>query len=419
MIEKIKENIGNPAELEKLYRTDHKLFESAFNSVYGEIANHEIAKFWKCRLDFDSDKKETARFSWKEIFEVAVVCLFAAILIRIPGIFHFSPAAALFYEKNAMLTGFLALTTYMIIYNRVTVTWKLWLVFSIFALLALYVNLLPPGKEHNSITLVYIHLPMLLWYLLAFVYSGLSVPDRTKLFDFIRYNGDLAVISGLIAIAGGMLTGITIGLFRAIGLNIANFYVDNVVVAGMVSVPVVATYIIRKQPSLTSRIAPIIASIFSPLVLLSAVVFLVAFAFSGKDPYNDRDFLLIFNIMLAGVMAIILFSVSGASSSSNRKFSDLVLFLLSVFTIIIDLIALSAIFYRLGEYGISPNRIAVLGSNLLIFVNLILVMTDLFRINFRRLNPSTVESTIAGYVPVYIIWAFIVTFGFPLLFGMK
>jgi uncharacterized membrane protein len=123
--------------------------------------------------------------------------------------------------------------------------------------------------------------------------------------------------------------------------------------------------------------------------------------------------------MLLGVMAIIVFSVSEASGSIKRKFSELVLFILSLVTLIINLIALSAIFYRLGEFGLTPNRLAVLGSNIMIFINLILITIDLFKINFKKAEPEKVELTISKYLPVYVIWVLIVVFGFPLFFGMK
>lgn len=67
----------------------------------------------------------------------------------------------------------------------------------------------------------------------------------------------------------------------------------------------------------------------------------------------------------------------------------------------------------------TPNRLAVLVSNILVLGNLILIMTDLFRINFRSGQFSKVETTVARYLPVYLIWVLIVTFGFPLFFGMK
>jgi hypothetical protein len=71
--------------------------------------------------------------------------------------------------------------------------------------------------------------------------------------------------------------------------------------------------------------------------------------------------------MLIGVMGIIVFSISETSINRRQKFNELVLFILSIITLIIDLVALSAIFYRLSEYGVTPNRLAVLGSNILIF----------------------------------------------------
>jgi len=145
----------------------------------------------------------------------------------------------------------------------------------------------------------------------------------------------------------------------------------------------------------------------------------MALAISGKSPYSDREFLLIFNIMLLGVMAVIVFSISETSTTRKQKFNELILFILSIITVIIDLIALSAIFYRLGTFGITPNRLAVLGSNILILGNLVLIIIDLYKVNFKNTLIKEVELTISKYLPVYTIWIIFVIFGFPLIFGMK
>jgi hypothetical protein len=118
-------------------------------------------------------------------------------------------------------------------------------------------------------------------------------------------------------------------------------------------------------------------------------------------------------------MAIIVFSVSETSTFRKQRFNEIVLFVLSIVTLIINLIALSAIFYRLGQFGLTPNRLAVLGSNILIFVNLILITIDLFKINFKKAEIESVELTISKYLPVYIIWTLIVVFVFPVVFAMK
>jgi len=59
--------------------------------------------------------------------------------------------------------------------------------------------------------------------------------------------------------------------------------------------------------------------VFTPLVLTTLVIYLIAVIGTGKDPYNDRDFLLIFNLLLIGVMAIILFSIAETSKNSDSK----------------------------------------------------------------------------------------------------
>ena len=286
-------------------------------------------------------------------------------------------------------------------------------------ILALYANLLPPVSNSASINLVYIHMPLLLWSVFGLVWIDFDLKDIRRLSDYIKFNGDLAIMAALIVIAGGILTGLTIGLFQAIGINIEKFYMNNIVITGMVSLPVIATYIVRNYSTVISRIAPIIAGIFSPLVLLTAVIYLIAISVSGKDPYSDREFLLLFNVMLLGVMGIIVFSVSEASADRKQKFTEIILFILSVVTCLIDLIALSAIFYRLGTFGITPNRLAVLGSNVLILGNLLLIIIDLYKINFRGQRIDKVTLTVSKYLPVYVIWIVFVIFGFPLIFGLK
>jgi len=157
----------------------------------------------------------------------------------------------------------------------------------------------------------------MLWCLYGLIYIDFDTRDQVKRIDYIRYNGDLAILTAIILIAGGILTAVTIGLFSAIDLNIEDFYMENIAIIGLVSAPIVATYIIRNFPVITNRIAPIIAGIFSPLVLITLVVYLISIILTGKDPYSDRDFLLVFNLMLLGVMAIIVFSVTGTSVNKN------------------------------------------------------------------------------------------------------
>ena len=420
MIEnRIKENIENPEQLEKLYRADKKIFERAFFDIYPEISGFKLAEFWNVRLGFDSPQENKLKVSRIDILFLIVTCAITGFLIKIPQIFGISLEDYLFYEKNAGLIVFMGLSAYSFLTKNSFKNRHLIISIGVFIISAIYINLLPSNRDSHSIDLAYIHLPLLLWCVYGLIYINFDTKDKTKRIDYIKYNGDLAILSAIILIAGMILAGVTNGLFSAIGIEIEQFYMDYIAIWGIVSVPIVATYIIRNYPLVTNKIAPIIANIFSPLVLLTLIIYLVSIPLVGKDPYNDRDFLLIFNLMLLGVMGIIVFSISETSINKKQKINEMTLFMLTIVTLIIDLVALSAILYRLGEYGFTPNRTAVLGSNLLIFGNLILIMIDLFRVNFRSAEIKQVELTISKYLPIYMIWTIFVVIGFPLIFGLK
>jgi hypothetical protein len=419
MIEKIKENLNNPEELEKLYRVDKNAFESAFEKVYPQLEDSILANFWKIRLDSDRAPDLLTRRFMPDIMILIAACLLTAFLIKIPSIFNIRLTEFIFYEKNAGIIVFLGLSLYAVWTNGISDNRKLVISALLFFIPLIYINLLPSVCDSSSVNLAYIHLPLLMWCIYGLVCTDFGLKDYTKRLEYIRYNGDLAIMLAVILIAGGILTGITIGLFSAIKINIEVFYRDYIMITGLVSAPIVATFILKNYTTFTNKIAPIIANIFSPLVLITLIIYLIAISVSGKDPYNDRDFLLIFNLMLLGVMAIILFSVSESSIKRKQRFNEIILLILSIVSIAIDLIALSAIFYRLGEYGISPNRLAVLGSNILIFGNLILIMIDLYKVNFRKSEIGKVGLTISKYLPVYLVWIIIVVFGFPFIFGMK
>lgn len=263
------------------------------------------------------------------------------------------------------------------------------------------------------------HLPLLLWTVTGFSYTGGDIKNTEMKIGFLRYNGDLLVMSAVMMIAGAILTGISIGLFELIDLNIAEWYMKNIAIWGAAAVPVVATYMVQRNPQLVQQVSPIIARIFTPLVLVLLLAYLGAMVYTGKDPYNDREFLFIFNLLLMGVMAIILFSVAERGKQHTRSVESILLLALAIATLFVNGIALSAIVFRISSWGVTPNRMAVLGSNLLMLIHLLIVSHRLFVGLRNKNNEQSIEAGIASFLPVYSIWTAIVVFLFPLLFGFK
>jgi len=86
---------------------------------------------------------------------------------------------------------------------------------------------------------------------------------------------------------------------------------------------------------------------------------------------------------------------------------------------VVDGVALSGIISRLAEYGVSPNRLAALGMNILLLANLVLLGLGYARFIRRRLTYQTIVGVQMRYLPVYTVWAAFVVIAFPPLFGFR
>lgn len=406
--------IDNPKELEKLYQNNKMAFKTEFNLLYPELTDNKLAEYWNERLNYESS--EISWGSQNELIFVIIASLLAGAIAKLPKLLNINSES--FYQRNIGFIVFPILTTYFIWRNKLS-TKKIVLAGIAFLIALIFINLLPANNKSDTLILSCIHLPLFLWAVLGFSYVGENIRNYHKRLDFLRYNGDLIIMTGLLVIAGGILTAITIGLFKLIGFNIQKFYTDYIVICGLAAVPIVATYITQTNPQLVNKVSPVIAKIFSPLVLITLVVYLVAILFSGKDPYNDRDFLMIFNFLLIGVMAIILFSVAETFKKSENRTGSFILFALSIVTAMVNGIALSAILFRISAWGITPNRLAVLGGNILMLTNLLIVTFKLFKNVSKKADIGEVENSISIFLPIYILWTIIVTFIFPLIFNFK
>ena len=357
-----------------------------------------------------------ASISFNDLLKILLVCLVTGLLILLPKYTPINPDKVLFYEKNVGIIAFLGLCLYTLAAKKTPdVKWIL-VTAAFFIIPAIFINLLPPDENDQALILACIHLPLMLWCVYGIVYSDFDFMNTAKRVEFIKHNGNMAILGALLVLGGIVLAGFTIALFSSIDLKIEKFYSQYIAAWGAVAAPAVTAFIIFHYPKLTSKIAPLIATVFSPLVLITLVVYLAAVIFAGKDPYTDRDFLIMFNLMLIGVMAIVVFSISERSGEKRVRFNEYILFALAAVTLITDLVALSAIFYRLGEFGVTANRIAVLGSNLLILGNLVLITIDLYKVIFRNGSLEKVNITTARYLTLYFVWTVVVVFLFPIVF---
>jgi hypothetical protein len=414
MREIILNNLHDAVQLEKLYRSNSSTFKETFLLLYPEIQDEKLAQYWNARLAYD--KSEISWGKKSDWIFVIFASLLAGLIAKTPAIFNIKPE--FFYTRNIGFIVFPALASYFIWKRKIPMP-RILFTAAAFAIAAVYINLLPDLPNNDTIILACLHLPFLLWALLGINYVGLDIRNDESRLDFLRFNGDFLILSGILVIVGGLFTAIVIGLFKAIGIKIEDFYFDYLAVFAGAALPIMSTFITQSNPSLVNKVSPVIAKICSPIVLIMLLVYLGAVLFSDKDPYNDRNFLLVFNLLLLGVMAIIFFSLAETSKDQDNHWSLIILFATAVVTMVVNGIALAAILFRISEWGITPNRLAILGANFLMLANLVLIAFRLFNRVIKKDEKSSAENAIANFLPIYILWAMVVVFVFPLLFNFR
>ena len=411
MENEIKININNPKQLERLYREHKGIFTAAFNNVYPEIQDEPAAQAWHERLNY---KDESVFWGSKnEILFIVVAAFVGGLIAKMPSLLGIE--YDIYMSKNIGFVVFPILTLYFIWKQQLAMT-KFILPLILFIGSAIFVNSLPYNEKSSTFILTLMHLPIFLWAILGYVFIGGDLKNNQKKIAFLKFNGNFVIMTGLIFISGMFFTGITIALFELLKIDIKDFYFQQIAVWGLAAIPMLSTFLVQNNPELVNKVSPTIARIFTPIIFITLLVFLITLIYTGMNIYNDRNFLLLFNILLIGVMAIILFSLTEVTNNASSKINLIILLGLALLTIIANAIALSAISFRLSEFGLSPNRLAVLGANLLMFAHLLVVSYGLIKNLNGKATLQDVEAKIALFIPVYAVWAAFIAFALPFIF---
>ncbi len=415
--QQIRENLENPGELERLFQEDSEAFRVAFESVFAENPDAIVLKVWHERLHFQPVQLNQSRFVFADSILILVLCLFAGTIAKLPAYFP-QLSTSWYYPRNIAFVIFPALAAYFLIKNKPGKS-----IFgasvALFFLPLVFINTLPNLDRSDTVILSCLHLPFFLWAVLGFVFTGQDVRNSDLRMAYLKYNGEMLIYTTLFIICGSVLVTVTAGLFSVISVNIDKLYYEYILIYALCAAPIVATHLTHAQSRLVGNLAPTIARIFSPLVLLTLVVYLISILTLQRNPFTDREFLIVFNVMLLGVLAIAVFTLSERASTPKKLVGDYITFALIAIALIVDSVALAAIVFRLASYGTSPNRVVVLGANFLVFGNLAGMLVQYVRFFLGKVAIASIKNWITGYLPLYGAWTAIVLFAFPFLFSFK
>jgi hypothetical protein len=122
--------------------------------------------------------------------------------------------------------------------------------------------------------------------------------------------------------------------------------------------------------------------------------------------------LIAFDLLLVVVLGLLLYSVSARDPRSPPGIFDVLQVVLLVSAPLADAVALWAIAARISEFGFSPNRVAALGENVILLVNL--AWSAALYVSFLRGRGSfsLLKRWQTDYLPVYAVWVAIVVIAF-------
>src|SRR5215211_7103515 len=382
-----------------------------------EFAREHSERLWKQLVVVPSDSGEPRVPARTDAIVVFCLAVAAAVIIKVPELFGIDlDQDAGFYVRNVSLFVLPLLTGYFVWKRRLGTSTLRWLVLA-FVAAGVFANVYPftPGGYTEALT--GLHLPIALWLVVGIAYAGGRWGEVAGRMDFIRFSGELFIYYVLIALGGGVSLAASMAIFQSIGIDLEPFFESWLLPCGAVGAVVVASWLVEAKQSVIENMAPVLTRLFTPLFAAVLVAFLGTLLWTGRGVDIGRNALIAFDLLLVVVLGLLLYSVSAREPHSPPGAFDVVQVVLVVSALLADAVALWAIAARITEFGFSPNRVAALGENVILLVNLVWSAMLYIRFLRGRGSFSLLERWQTDYVPVYALWAAIVVIVFPPVFG--
>ena len=400
----------------------------AIDALTREFAREHSDRLWKQLVlagDPGYDSAASASAGWSRKMWVALgLAVAAAVAIKIPSLFGIpfdaEPHGA-FYPRNISFFALPFIAAYFAWDRPLPLRGRLALA-AVFAAAAAAVNAFPfafspKGEPGHTFILTMLHLPIALWIGVGFAYVGGRWRGSDRRMDFIRFTGELFIYYVLIALGGGVLMAMSVGIFEAIGVKMEPYLENWIVPCGAVGATVIATWLVEAKQSVIENMAPVLTRLFAPLFALLLIAFIVTMVSTGRAIDVKREVLILFDLLLVVVFGLLLYSASARDAAAPPSLQDWIQLTLVGTALVVDVMALWAIGSRIFEFGFTPNRVAALGENIVLLANLggsAFLYAGFIR---GRTAFSRLCDWQKFYLYVIAAWAAVVAFLFPLVFG--
>jgi len=378
-----------------------------------EFGREHGDRLWKQLLAPASVEETGTGGGWREVVVLALAAATAAQVARLAAGFPGEEPSWLL--RNASLLVFPLLAAFFARRRRLTARQSLLLAIP-FVIAAVLINVYPYDYGGSTELLVAAHLPVAMWFLVAYPYMGGELRAHARRMHFVRFTGEWFIYYVLLALGGGVLLGLTVLVLEPTGAN-GERIAEWVLPSGVAGAVIVAAWLVESKQRVVENMAPVLTMVFTPLFAAMLATAAVTYAVTGLGGAFDRELLGVFDALLVVVLGLVLYGLSARDPSAAPGWMDRIQLVTVTSALVLDVMVLGAMIARIGELGFTPNRTAAVGLNLLLLVNL--SWSALLSIRFLKGDSSfhRLERWQTAYLPVLAAWAVVVVVVFPPLFS--
>ena len=384
----------------------------ALDKISGEFEKYRIRQYWKQLI---ADKTSTGKI----MLLSALVCaswIISRIFVLIEG-----PGQNLefSYLINICFIIFPSIYAYYFFTAKPGIT-KLIIPAGAFFAGFVFLKFLPFKQASDTLNMAAAHLPLLLWVCAGYIIQGKEWSNAEGKINHFRLSGEVFIYGVLIGLGFGVLYGTTSLILDPADIKLSNILLNEFIIPlAIFGTPVLAAGLASLKKSVIDNFAPLLAKIFAPLFICVLLIFIGAVIIQGKKLLVNREFLISYDAVMILVTAMVIFIISSRGAPGRLIFTDYAALALMGTAIISDIIALSAVISRLISYGMSVNKVTMLGVNILLLANLAFLIYAYIAVLLKKKSERYLDTVQAVFVYIYSGWFALVIFIFPFVFNFK
>jgi hypothetical protein len=386
------------------------------DSLSREFAREHSGRLWKQLVLSGEEGRERSDNRWAEALAFAVAAAVTTQIARLAAGFPSEEPSWLLRNASLLVVPFLA--GYFAHRRRLPLRQSL-LAAVPFAVAAIVINLYPYREDASTELLVAAHLPVVLWFIVAYPYLGGVVRSQERRMDFVRFTGEWFIYYVLIALGGGVLMALTALILEPTGEETAERVTEWVLPSGAAGAVIVAAWLVEWKQRIVENMAPVLTMLFTPLFAVMLVSAAIVYAITGPGGTFDRELLGVFDALMVVVLGLVLYGMSARDASQPPGWMDRIQLVAVVGALLLDVMVLGSMVARVGDLGFTPNRTAALGLNLVLLVNLAGTAWLSSAFLTGRSTYHRLERWQTAYLPVLPLWAAAVVVALPAMFAFK